>query len=53
MIDAFHSLFDDRSFIQIRSRTMRRCANPFNPAFVRLVIRFGAFEARKERGVKY
>ena len=41
-------LFDDRAFIKIAGNIMRGCADQFDAALVRLVIRLGAFEAGQE-----
>jgi hypothetical protein len=41
-------LLDDRSFVEIVSHIMRRRADDLDPAFMRLVIWFGPFEARQK-----
>ena len=46
MINPFHILLDNRSFIEHASHEMRGGADQFDAAFMRLGVRFGALEAR-------
>jgi len=46
MIDPLDDLFDDRAFVEIVGHEMRGCANQFDAACMRLVIRFCALEPR-------
>jgi hypothetical protein len=48
VIDAGDVLFDDRPFIEILSDIVRRRANQFDAAIVRLLVRPRALKARQE-----
>ena len=48
VIHAFNILLDDRALVQIARDEMRGRPNQLHAAFVRLVVRLGAFEARQE-----
>ena len=45
MGDALHILLDNRAFIEIRGDVMRRGADEFDAALMRLVVWLGPFEA--------
>ena len=49
MVDAFHNLLNDRTFIQVRSDVMCSRAGEFDPALMGLVVRLRAFESGQER----
>ena len=46
MHDPLDILLNDRTLIQVAGDVVGRCANQFDAALVRLVIWFGALEAR-------
>ena len=48
MVHAGDVLFDDRTFVEVARHVVRGGADDLDPARVRLVVRFGALEARQE-----